>query len=424
MKISILTLGTRGDVQPFVALAQKALEKGHQAVICTGKTFKPFIEEAGIEFIEAASDLMAMLETAEGQMVFKHALHHPFRTKKYLDEVVNPAFRQTLDQFYEAAQGSDVILYHPKAFGAPDIAEVLDIPCISIPPVPITFPIEEFPNLAISPTKNLGKRLNHWTYAVIAQAERSSINEVNDFREKTLHLPKRKSGLYTFSLNGQVIPIIYPISKALFPEVTSWEGRVLTPGFFYLDSQAVHLDSTLTAFLNSGPAPIIISFSSMPLKAPEQFKNRLQDALHATHQRGILLSGNSGFRFDEDENLLTIDAAPHSLLFPHGKGIVHHGGVGTMAAAIKSGKPQLIIPFSVDQPFWANRLYQQGSALKPMKETQVTTRSLIQRFIQFDEEAVQSKAHELKAIIDQENGTEIALAFIENHCRSKVKGHR
>jgi len=59
-----------------------------------------------------------------------------------------------------------------------------------------------------------------------------------------------------------------------------------------------------------------------------------------------------------------------------------------------------------------------------MKETQVTTRSLIQRFIQFDEEAVKSKAHELKAIIDQENGTEIALAFIENHCRSKVKGHR
>ncbi|MEO1813995.1 MAG: glycosyltransferase [Acetobacterium sp.] len=424
MKISILTLGTRGDVQPFVALAQKALEKGHQAVICTGKTFKPFIEEAGIEFKEAASDLMAMLETEEGQMVFKHALQHPFRTKKYLDEVVNPVFRQTLDQFYEAALGADVILYHPKAFGAPDIAEALDIPCISIPPVPITFPIDEFPNLAISPTKNLGKRLNLWTYSVIAQAERSSINEVNDFREKTLHLPKRKSGLYTFSLNGQVIPIIYPISKALFPEVTSWEGRVLTPGFFYLDSQAEHLDSTLTAFLNSGPAPIIISFSSMPLKAPEQFKNCLQEALHATHQRGILLSGNSGFRFDEDENLLTIAAAPHSLLFPHGKGIVHHGGVGTMAAAIKSGKPQLIIPFSVDQPFWANRLYQQGYALKPLKEPQVTTRALIQRFIQFDEETVQSKAHELKAMIDQENGTETALAFIETHCRSKVKDHR
>ena len=424
MKISILTLGTRGDVQPFVALAQKALEKGHQAVICTGKTFKPFIEAAGIEFKEAASDLMAMLETEEGQMVFKHALQHPFRTKKYLDEVVNPVFRQTLDQFYEAARGADVILYHPKAFGAPDIAAALDIPCISIPPVPITFPIDEFPNLAISPTKNFGKRLNRWSYSVIAQAERSSINEVNDFREKTLHLPKRQSGLYTFSLNGQVIPIIYPISKALFPEVTSWEGRVLTPGFFYLDSQAEHLDSTLTAFLNSGPAPIIISFSSMPLKAPEQFKNHLQEALHATHQRGILLSGNSGFRFDEDEHLLTIAAAPHSLLFPHGKGIVHHGGVGTMAAAIKSGKPQLIIPFSVDQPFWANRLYQQGYALKPLKETQVTTQALIQRFIAFEEEAIQSKAQTLKAIIDQENGTETALAFIETHCRSKVKDHR
>lgn len=424
MKIAILTLGTRGDVQPFVALGQKALEKGHQAVICTGKTFKPFIEAAGIEFKEAASDLMAMLETTEGQMVFKHALRHPFRTKKYLDEVVNPNFRKSLDQFYEAAQGTDVILYHPKAFGAPDIAEALDIPCISIPPVPITLPIDEFPNLAISPTKNLGKHFNRWTYSVMAQAERSSINEVNDFREKNLHLPKRKSGLYTFSRNDQAIPIIYPISKALFPEVTSWEGRVLTPGFFYLDSAAEQLDSSLTSFLSAGSAPIIVSFSSMPLKAPEQFKNCLQEALLATHQRGILLTGNSGIRFEDDADLLTIDAAPHSLLFPHGKGIVHHGGVGTMAAAIKSGKPQLIIPFSVDQPFWADRLYQQGYALKPLKETQITTRSLIQRFIAFEEEAVQSKSRALKSLIDQENGTETALAFIENHCRSNVKRNR
>lgn len=420
MRISILTLGTRGDVEPYLALAQKALEKGHQAVICTGKTFKPLIEKAGIEYHQAASDLMAMLETAEGQMVFKHALRHPFRTKKFLGEVVNPAFRKTLDQCYAAAQGADVILYHPKVFGAPDIAEALDIPCISIPPVPITFPIDEFPNLAISPTKNLGKRLNHWSYSVMAQAERSSINEVNDFREKTLHLPKRKSGLYSFSLKGQAIPIIYPISKALFPEVTSWEGRVLTPGFFYRDPPADQLDPKLTAFLNAGPAPIIISFSSMPLKAPEKFKNRLLEALHASHQRGIILTGNSGLRFDEDEDLLTIDAAPHLLLFPHGKGIVHHGGVGTMAAAIKSGKPQLIIPFSVDQPFWANRLYQQGYALKPLTEGQVTTRALIQRFIQFEEEAIQSKAQALKAIIDQESGTETALAFIENHCRSNA----
>ena len=420
MRISILTLGTRGDVEPFIALAEKALEKGHQAVICTGKTFKPFIEKAGIEFKEAASDLMAMLETEEGQMVFAHALKHPFRTKKYLNEVVNPAFRQTLNQFYEAAQGTDVILYHPKVFGAPDIAEALNIPCISIPPVPITFPIDEFPNLAISPTKNFGKHFNRLTYSVMAQAERSSINEVNDFREKTLNLPKRKSGLYTFSLNGQDIPIIYPISKALFPEVTSWESRVLTPGFFYRHSQKEQLDSRITAFLSAGPAPIIISFSSMPLKSPTQFKRNFQEALLSTHSRGILLTGNSGLHFDEDADLLTIDAAPHLLLFPHGKGIVHHGGVGTMAAAIKSGKPQLIIPFSVDQPFWANRLYQQGYALKPLKEAQVTTRVLIQRFIQFEEEAIQSKTHALKSIIDGENGTETALAFIENHCQNNI----
>lgn len=416
MRIAIFTLGSRGDVQPYVALAKTAISKGHSTVICTGKSFKNFIEGHGIEFEEAASDLMALLETEEGKMVFEHAIKHPLKTKRYLKEVVNPSYRKTLDNFYHSAQGADVIIYHPKAFGAPDIAKSLDIPCISMPPIPIMYPIEEFPNLAVSPTKNLGKVMNKQTYKIIEKAESTNIKEVNDFREKILNLPKRKSGVYTFSIDERTIPIIYPISSYLFKDVKSWKDKVYLPGFFYLNTENEVLEEKILDFINSGKEPIVISFSSMPLKSADLFKEKLIKALKETNNRGIMIVGNSGISFEKEEEILTIKTAPHTLLFPLAKGILHHGGVGTMAAALKSGKPQLIMPFAVDQPFWANRLYKFGYALKPIKEMKVTVEELVSRFQELDKPQIKQKAQDIKNVLAQENGTENALKYIEDYC--------
>ena len=82
MRIAIFTLGSRGDVQPYVALAKAAILKGHSAVICTGKSFQHFIEGNGVAFEAATSDLMAMLETEEGKMVFNDALKHPIKAQR------------------------------------------------------------------------------------------------------------------------------------------------------------------------------------------------------------------------------------------------------------------------------------------------------------------------------------------------------
>ncbi len=168
MRIAIFTLGSRGDVQPYVALAKQAIKRRHSAVICTGQTFEKFIKENGVEFVKAESDLMALLETEEGKDILNNAGKHIMKTMQYMKKVIKPAYRESLDQFWAAAQNADLIIFHPKAFGAADVALELGIPCISMPLVPITYPIEEFPNLAISPVKNLGKRLNKFTYKIMS----------------------------------------------------------------------------------------------------------------------------------------------------------------------------------------------------------------------------------------------------------------
>lgn len=369
MKVVFLTLGTRGDVQPYIALGKEFKKCGHEALICTGASFKRMILENGVGFHEAAADFMAIIESEQGKKVFQGGYSNIFKLLNYAKEIITPAYRRSMDDFLEAAQGADIILYHPKAIGAVDIAERLNIPCICLPPTPIVYPVAEFPNFIVSAQGSFGPFLNRLSYkATTSIGELSYMKTINDFRVKSLNLPKRKAGAIAFKVNGKDIPIIYPISPYLFKEVKSWEGRVYLSGFFFMEIGEAKLSAGLLEFLEKGDRPIVISFSSMPLRKPESFKQKLMAALTATGNRAVILTGTSGINFENNDYIYTVEKAPHRLIFKKAKGLIHHGGVGTMAEALLSGVPQLIIPFSADQPFWAHRLYAKGYALRPIRE--------------------------------------------------------
>ncbi len=413
MKITILTLGTRGDVQPYVTLAKELIRHGHEVLICTGRSFQKFVEQNGVSFHEATVDFMAMLESEEGRTIFNGGSYNFIRMLKYAKEVVNPAYKKSLYDFLDASKEADLIIYHPKALGAVDIADYLDIPCICMSLVPIVYPIEEFPNFIISPNKNFGSFINKLTYKSIALSESSNIKDINEFREKILKLPKRSVGEIMLQRKSKNIPIIYPISPFLFKEVKSWKDRVFLSGFFYLDIEGATLDQELENFLKEGEKPIVISFSSMPLKDPKKFKEKFVEAIKETSNRAVVLTGISGMHFRDEKNIFTIKKAPHRLIFKKAKGIIHHGGVGTMSEALLSGVPQLIIPFSVDQPFWAHRLHSKGYAIKPLKERNLKKTDLVNALKEMENKKYIENAKEIKEIIESEQGVENAVKYIE-----------
>ncbi|MDF2615093.1 MAG: sterol 3-beta-glucosyltransferase [Clostridia bacterium] len=413
MKITFLTLGTRGDVQPYVALAKELIKNGHEAVVCTGAAFKSFIEENGVGFHAATADLMAILESEEGKKVFNGGSYHIFKMLKFAKEVISPAYRKSMDDFLDASQGTDLIIYHPKALGAADIAEYLNIPCICMSPVPIMYPITEFPNFALSSDKNFGPFFNKLTYKVISLSESSYMKEINDFRNKSLNLPKRKMGELTFKVNHKDTPIIYPMSPFLFKEVKSWKDRVFLPGFFFLDLGETKLDEALENFLENGKKPIVVSFSSMPLKDPAAFKEKLVNGLRETNNRAVILTGTSGMSFEGESNIFAAEKVPHRLIFKRAKGVIHHGGVGTMSEALLSGVPQLIMPFTVDQPFWAHRLHEQGYAISPLREKSLTVPDLVKALKEMENERYIKNAKAIQAVIESENGLEKAVKYIE-----------
>lgn len=155
MKVCFMTLGTRGDVQPYLALAKKLVSLGNEAVVCTGESFKDLVEAEGVEFRKATLDLMKIAMTDDGKAVLENPVKNIKLAMKMSKEIIKPGYRQTFDDFYLAAKDCDIIVYHPKAFVAVDIAIKLGIPCISMPPIPITYPITEFACIAISPKKIL-----------------------------------------------------------------------------------------------------------------------------------------------------------------------------------------------------------------------------------------------------------------------------
>lgn len=412
MRVCFFTLGSRGDVQPYVALAKCLIEHGHETTICTGASFQRFIESNGIRFNKTALDLMELAKTAEGKAVLESPSKHMGLVMKFSRDVIRPAYRKTMDDFYDGARDADIIVYHPKALGAVDISVKLGIPCVSMPPIPITYPITEFPNLAISPTANFGKAINRMTYMINRKIESTQIKEINDFRSKTLSLPKRKAGIYTFDRSGEEIPTVYPVSPLLFPEVNSWNGHVFLPGFFFLHSKN-DLDSNLEAFLCNGKKPVTVTFSSMPLKDPNAFMGKLEAALTATGNRAVVLSGNSGILNSDNERIYVTKQAPHDLLFARSNGAIHHGGAGTMATALCAGIPQLIIPFSVDQPFWANRLYKFGCSVKPLREKTLTVDDLSNALIGLESSDIRRIAREVGQTIRSEHGVENAVSYLE-----------
>lgn len=413
MKITVLTQGTRGDVQPYVALGKGLIKRGHQVKICTGATFRDFVESHGIEFKATSIDFMEILKTDEGKAIFNGGGMSLSKILKFTKEVINPLFRSTFDDNYEGCKGTDLIIYHPKALGAVDIAEKLNVPCINMALVPMVYPIREFPNLALSGSKSFGSYFNRLSYKLNNFAESSNIKDINDFRIKTLHLNKRKKGVLTYKLNDNEIPIVHPIASSLFSDVKSWGNHVNLPGFFFLDYGEQLLGDEITRFLNNGNAPIVISFSSMPLKNPETFIDMLIKALDETGNRAIILTGISGIKIESQKNILLVEKAPHRLLFKKAKGIVHHGGAGTSAEALLSGTPQVIMPFNVDQPFWANRLYKMKYALKPLNSKKLTVDSLVETFNEMNDKKTKNKALEIMRILEKEDGINNAINYIE-----------
>jgi sterol 3beta-glucosyltransferase len=410
MRIAIHTLGTRGDVQPYVALALGLKAAGHEVSLAAPAQFDSFVRGHGVEFAALPGEFLELLETPEAKAAMGSS--KGFGGGFKLMKQIRPLMLRLFDQEWEAAQDfrPDVLVYHPKALVAPDIADALGCQTVLASPLPGFTPTAAFPT-PLLPFASLGP-LNRLSHSLMIGAGRSIFGRtLSRWRVETLRLPSRSR---RHAWRG--VPTLYAYSPAVVPVPRDYGPDVLVTGYWFLDESADWSPPPeLASFLAAGPPPVYVGFGSMPALDPAELATTIVEVLARSGQRGVIATGWGGLAAaDVPESVHVIEGAPHDRLFPLVSAVVHHSGAGTTAAGLRAGKPSVICPFFGDQPFWGRRVAELGAGPQPIARADLTVERLAAAIGEAVENPVlRTQAEALGQAIRAEDGVGAAVQFIE-----------
>jgi UDP:flavonoid glycosyltransferase YjiC (YdhE family) len=421
MRIAIIATGSRGDVQPYVALGKGLLEAGHAVRVLSHQNFAGLVTPYGLEFAPVESNAQAI---AQGDRMRARVEQGNFLL--LMAQMAKEAQREAC-QFAEAGlaacQGMDLLLAGMGGlYIGLALAEKLNLPLLQAYVVPFT-PTRDFSSVLTPRLPSPLNRLSHQlTRQMIWQGFRSADTLA---RREVLGLPRAPfSGPYRSSqLKG--IPVLYGFSPSVIPVPSDWGGGTHVTGFWFLDeAEGWTPPPALTDFLAAGPPPVYIGFGSMSNRDPQHTTELIIDALGRANQRAILLSGWGGLhREDLPESIFMIDSIPHSWLFQHVAAVVHHGGASTTAAGLRAGIPSIIVPFFGDQPFWGRRIAELGVGPSPIPRKKLTAERLAGALKQaMADGGMRQRAAELGARVQAEDGVGRAVQIVTNLERQGLPG--
>ena len=421
MQITILAIGSRGDVQPYVALGVALKNAGASVCIVTFENFRDFVEEFGLEFHPLSGDVsrVASSEAVRGAM----QADNPLKVLLSFNTLKTLASHLQKDLF-EACKGSDAIIYHPGPSIGYFIAQHMNIPSILATPFPMT-PTREYPSLIFYDKPRLGKSYNYLTHKIFEQIMwMASSGPIKGFWKGEFgHAPEN----FAAPFGRQTLPsapTIVSVSNHVFPQPKDYPPHVYHTGYWFLDDDKGWTPpADLLAFLNDGAPPVYVGFGSLgDAKTAEQTTRTVVKALKMSGQRGVLATGWSGMSKMDNlpGDILMLESAPHSWLFLRMAAVVHHGGAGTTAAGLRAGLPSVIVPFSNDQFAWGRRVHELGVGSKPIPRKKLTADRLADA-IQFAlSKEVNEAAKELGRKVQSENGAEVA-ARVVMECVSLIR---
>jgi sterol 3beta-glucosyltransferase len=404
MKIAILTLGTRGDVQPYAILGKALKKRGHEVVLSTAKNFEGLIKSYGLNFLPVDADFQAMLESDELKKIRKN----PFLAKKQLSKFVYPMLNDALTTFYELAKGSDRVLFHIKTM-ADNFADQFPERMIKADVIPASQATSEFPNPVFS-FLPLPSFLNKLTYKITELGLKMWRKPVDDFRAG--------AGLPLKFIKPD-LPSLYGISELLLSKPKDFPQNSYFTGF-WTEASDIELDADLLHFLKNGEPPLVVTFGSMPFDSKLDLKDLIKSIPEKLKMRVVLVKGWGLRETKELENIpaiKVIDSAPYDKLFPYAKAVVHHGGIGTLAACLRAGKPFMTCPVLYpmgDQVFWGDIAWRKGIGLKPLPLKKVTHDNFINHVKELmTNESLHRNSQRISEKMADEDGVQRAIDIIE-----------
>lgn len=414
MRIAIIALGTRGDVQPYVALGRGLRQAGHTVRLVTHQNYQALVEGHGLEFRPVHGDVQAVAES-EAMRAALETGNFIAITRQTARQAQLAAVQWATDGL-AACRGVDLIIAGVGGlFLALALAEKLDVPLLPAYLLPFT-PTGAFPSVllpaALPGLSIINRASHHLVRQTMWQGFRSADRLM---RESALGLPAAPFFGPFATERLRRAPVLYGFSPTVIPGSDDWGATTHVTGYWFLDAESNWTPPpALEAFLQNGSPPVYIGFGSMTNRRPRETTDLVLQALARGGQRAVLLSGWDGLRgVDLPASVFMIDAVPHNWLFARVAAVVHHGGAGTTAAGLRAGVPSVLIPFFGDQSFWAARVRALGVGPAAIPRRKLTAEGLAQAIRQaVSDESMRRRAAEVGALIRAEDGVGRAAAVI------------
>lgn len=421
LRITLLTIGSRGDVQPYIALGKGLIADGHKVKIATHAEFKEWIESHGMEYGHVGGDPAELMRICVENGTF---------TVGFIREGVQK-FRGWIDDLlktsYESCKGSDLLIESPSAMAGIHIAEALKIPYYRAFTMPWTR-TRAYPHAFAVPEHKMGGSYNYMTYVMFDQVLwRGTASQINRWRRRTLGLPPTNLD----KMEQHKVPFLYNFSPTIVPPPLDWYEWIRVTGYWYLDDADVSakkwqapqdLLDFIASARDAGKKIVYVGFGSIVVPDPTSLTRTVVDAIQQSGVHAILSKGWSDRlankkRVAQTEpevqlpsSIFPIASVPHDWLFSRIDAACHHGGAGTTGASLRAGIPTIIKPFFGDQFFWADRVEALGIGSSVRK---LTVESLAQALhtATTDEKQI-AKAAIVGQQLRAENGVATAIECI------------
>ncbi|MBC7922757.1 MAG: glycosyltransferase family 1 protein [Ferruginibacter sp.] len=427
MKIAIMTLGTRGDLQPFVALALGLKNAGYDVLLISSKNDEEFVKSFGLAYYALNVDIQKMMEEQEMQEMTKG--DNPikfFRSHLSGSRKLKKMMVAIQEEVWQACLDADAIIYHPGMPNGYFIAKELKIPSLMASPFPVSA-TKAYPSILFYNGPRLGKLYNLATHFIFERAfwflSRSALKAFWENKAK----PKVVTRVPPTKLQvSSGMPVIYGYSEELFPKPKDWEANVEVTGNWILESEPNWTPpADLVDFIESGVPPVYVGFGSIKdLSTFRETIGTVLEALALAKQRAVIALGWNRLPANDalPSTVFLLESAPHSWLFPRMAAVVHHGGAGTTAAGLHAGKPTVIIPHSADQPAWGRRVYELGVGPQPVFRKNLSAEKLANAIKSALDQKVIAQASKLGKKLKAENGVGKAVSIVNNYLRHHNPG--
>ncbi|MET9394294.1 glycosyltransferase [Streptomyces sp. NPDC006624] len=377
--------GSRGDVQPCLALARSLMQHGHAVRVLASARYEQLITSTGAGFHPVAADPSDIVGSATGQELLG-SRQGPLAFVRTMSKVLRPHVENLLDEAFACAAGADLVLAPTFGLFGAHLNQRLGIPHAVVHFQP-SQPTRAFPHPFVPAARKLGGLGNRVSYDIVDAG--------------TWLLSRRHVNRWRLRHNGQPpLPVLSPLratrrstvlcafSPTVVARPSDWGPNVHVTGFWDFAQPDWQPPQRLRDFLLAGPPPVYAGFGSMRSGDPRRTDRSVRAALRRAGLRGVLLGDPST---GEDDMLVLADA-PHDWLFPRMAAVVHHGGAGTTCAALRAGVPAVVCPFFGDQPYWAARVHALGAGPPPLPARTLTVEALTERLTAVTRDAVYAES--------------------------------